>query len=118
MNDAELRQFLEDYGCPPRVVRGGREGLIRRWEKFVEEAASGYHLGLEDYRNDLDLREIIEQAGLASEVRAADERLRALLAPAARPLWESATADAFWIWGYPRNASGALRDDLHAEGLA
>ncbi len=118
MNDEELRRFLEDYGCPPHIVLAGREGLIRRWEKFVDEVCSGYRLGLEDYRNDLDLREIIEQAGLSGEVRDADRRLRAVLKPVSHPLWESAAPDAFWIWGYPGNASGALLEDLQAEGLA
>ncbi len=118
MTDDELRQFLENYGCPPHIVRLGREGLIRRWKKFVQDNESGYRLGLEDYRNDLDLREIIEQAGLSAEVQDADQRLRALLIPAARPVWDSATPGAFWIWGYPANASGTLLEDLQAEGLA
>ncbi len=118
MTDGELRQFLEDYGCPAHVVRGGRAGLVARWEKFVGEVERGYKLGLEDYRNDLDLRDIIEQAGLAGEVSASDARLRAALAPSPRAVWESASGDAFWVWGYPRNASGILLDDLRAEGLA
>jgi hypothetical protein len=118
VSDDEIRQFLEDYGCPPHIVRGGRQGLIHRWEKFVQDNESGYRLGLEDYRNDLDLREIIEQAGLSAVVHDADRRFRALLKPVSRPVWESATPDAFWIWGYPANASGALLEDLQAEGLA
>ena len=88
------------------------------WGRFVALVEQGYPLGLDDYRNDLDLRELIAEAGLDSHVKAADERLRQALAPARRPIWESDVPDAFWVLGYPRNASGELLADLRAEGLA
>jgi hypothetical protein len=33
-------------------------------------------------------------------------------------VWESGVEDAFWDYGYPRNASGELLGDLRDEGLA
>jgi hypothetical protein len=118
MTDRQMETYLRENGYPEHIVRAGRKGLVARWNKFVDEVAKGYKLGLEDYRNDLDLRGIISMAGIENDVADADQRLRALLKPASKPIWESGVGDAFWDQGYPRNASGDLLDDLIAEGLA
>ena len=118
MNDAEILDYLQENGYPQHLVREGRPGLVRRWRDFVEQVERGYTLGLEDYRNDLDIRGILEMAGAVDdEVRALDERLRILLQPATRRLWESAPGAPFWDYGYPHNAGAALSADLRAEGL-
>ena len=59
MTDEEMIAYLRENGYPEHVVRAGRTGLIERWGKFVGEVERGYKFGLEDYRNDLDLRGII-----------------------------------------------------------
>ena len=64
MTDEEMAAYLRENGYPEHIVRAGRAGLIERWRKFVEEVERGYKLGLEDYRNDLDLRGIIAMLGL------------------------------------------------------
>ena len=69
MTDDEMVEYLRDNGYPEHIVRAGRAGLIERWRKFVEEVEHGYKLGLEDYRNDLDLRGIIAMFGLDDQVR-------------------------------------------------
>ena len=79
---------------------------------------SGYRFGLDDYRNDLDIRSLIEAVGLAPEVAGEDARLRVLLAHTDESVWSSDAADAFWVRGYPRNASGELLRDLQAAGFA
>jgi hypothetical protein len=118
MSDSEILAYLQENGYPPHLAREGRPGLVRRWREFVEQVERGYRLGLEDYRNDLDIRGILELAGAVDdEVRALDERLRPLLDPAQRRLWESAPGDPFWDYGYPRNAGPELAADLQAEGL-
>lgn len=118
MTDVQVRNYLRDNGYPEHVVREGRAGLIRRWREFVEDVERGYRLGLEDYRNDLDLRGILRQAEAEDdEVNALDGRLRSLLLPAKKRIWESAPGDPFWDFGYPRNAGQELRDGLLAEGL-
>jgi hypothetical protein len=100
-------------------VREGRAGLVRRWREFVEQVERGYRLGLEDYRNDLDVRGILELAGAVDDqVRELDQRLRNLLVPANRRVWESAPGDPFWDFGYPRNAGEELAEDLRTEGLS
>ena len=72
MTDAEVREYLRENGYPEHIVREGRPGLLRRWREFVEQVERGYSLGLEDYRNDLDIRAILALAG------AEDDAVRAL----------------------------------------
>jgi hypothetical protein len=118
VTDSEILAYLQENGYPEHVAREGRPGLIRRWREFVEQVERGYRLGLEDYRNDLDIRGVLELAGVSNEdVQALDQRLRNLLVPAQRRLWESAPGDPFWDYGYPRNAGAELAADLKAEGL-
>jgi hypothetical protein len=117
MTDPEIQSYLRDNGYPAHIVNEGREGLVRRWREFIAQVEKGYSLGLEDYRNDLDVRAIIELAGLATdEVHALDERLKNVLTATGTRVWESAPSP-FWDFGYPRNAGPDLLEDLRAEGL-
>lgn len=117
MTDAQLADYLRENGYPEHIVRAGRAGLLARWKRFVDEVERGYKLGLEDYRNDLDLRGIIALAGLDTEAQADDERLRRLLTATDKRVWESSHENAFWDWGYPKNASGELLEGLKEEGI-
>lgn len=118
MSDRELADYLRENGYPEHICRAGRAGLLARWNQFVNEIERGYKLGLEDYRNDLDLRAIIALAGLDAQAQADDERFRRLLTASDKRVWESSYQNAFWDYGYPANASGELLEDLKAEGLA
>jgi hypothetical protein len=119
MTDHEIVCYLEDNGYPPHMVRGGRSGLIRRWSEFASEVEQGYRYRLDEYRHDLDLRGAIAIVGLdhEPEVQNADERLRSLLIATDQRIWESFSGDAFWDFGYPRNAGGLLLRDLRAAGF-
>ena len=94
------------------------EELLERWKKFVDDVERGYKLGLDDYRNDLDIRSEIAAAGLAAKAQADDQRLKRMLGATKVKVWDSDVPHAFWVQGYPRNASGTLREDLEAEDLA
>ncbi|MGP0074764.1 MAG: hypothetical protein ACLPWF_22860 [Bryobacteraceae bacterium] len=118
MTDDEMVVYLRENGYPEHLVRAGRAGLIERWAKFVAEAERGYRYGLEDYRNDLDLRGIIAMLGLNFEVADFDRRFQALLIHQDKRLWETSAGDPFWDFGYPRNAGEVLIEDLRNEGLA
>lgn len=110
-----VEEYLRENGYPEHVVREGRAGLVRKWRDFVEQVERGYRLGLEDYRNDLDVRAILAQAGAEdAEILALDERLRKLLTACDRRVWESAPGDPFWDFGYPVNAGPDLKDDLRS----
>ena len=117
MTDSEIRTYLENNGYPGHIVRGGRQGLIRRWNEFVREVEQGYEFGLEDYRNDLDIRGIIRLIGAEADAAQADERFQALLTETDRRIWESSDGDPWWDFGYPRNAGRDLRADLKSAGL-
>ena len=117
MTDSEMAVYLRENGYPEHIVRAGRAGLIERWRKFVEEVERGYKLGLEDYRNDLDLRGILAMLGLDGEVRDLDARFQAMLIDRGKRVWESSAADPFWDFGYPKNAHRRLLEDLTNEGL-
>jgi hypothetical protein len=112
MSDAEVMLYLRENGYPEHIVRGGREGLIRRWRNFVEEVERGYEFGLEDYRNDLDIRGILRLIGADEEVADSDARLQAMLTGTEYRIWESGEGDPWWDFGFPRNAGPALRRDL------
>ena len=118
MTDAELSAYLRDNGYPEHICRAGRDGLVERWREFVTEVERGYRYGLEDYRNDLDVRGILSLGGLDEETRVkeADQRLAAMLVNTDVRVWESG-GDPFWDFGYPRNARGDLLRDLKSEGL-
>ncbi len=118
MNDEEMAAYLRENGYPEHVVRDGRKGLIARWGKFVSEVEHGYKFGLEDYRNDLDLRGIIAMLGLDAQVAECDRRLEALLIDRDKRVWETSAADPFWDFGYPANAGPQLLEDIKNEGLA
>ena len=117
MTDEQLRDYLQENGYPEHVWRAGRHGLLERWRKFVNEVERGYKFGLEDYRNDLDLRGVISLVGLDADARESDERLTKLLTAKDKRVWESAGTNPFWDFGYPANAAGELLEDLKAEGL-
>jgi hypothetical protein len=118
MTDSEIQDYLRENGYPEHIVRGGRAGLLKRWREFVEQAERGYPLGIESYRNDLDIRGIIALAKVEdADVHALDARLKTLLTDTHVRVWESAPGDPFWDFGYPKNAGRDLLDDLHAEGL-
>ena len=118
MTDQEMATYLRENGYPEHIVRAGRAGLIERWGKFVAEVEHGYKLGLEDYRNDLDLRGIIAMLGLDTEVADLDRRFQAMLVHRDKRIWESSAADPFWDYGYPKNAGLRLLEDITNEGLA
>jgi hypothetical protein len=118
VTDEQIVEYLRANGYPEHLVRAGRAGLIERWRRFVEEVERGYKFGLEDYRNDLDLRGIIALSGLDVEVRDLDQRFEALLINRTMRVWETAAGDPFWDFGYPQNAGKQLLKDLQNEGLA
>jgi hypothetical protein len=117
MTDDQMAAYLRQNGYPEHVVRAGRAGLIDGWRKFVESVEHGYKLGLEDYRNDLDLRGIIAMLGLEGEVQELDRRFEAILTSRDKRVWETSAGEPFWDFGYPRNAKGELLEDLKKEGL-
>ena len=125
-----VREFLRNRGCPQHIISGGLEGLIRAWEKTVESVERGYELGLYDYLNDLDGRQLIEETlaidGAANvqkyeeRVRHADERMRKQVSRTSHCLWGNAAATEhqwsaekhWWYFSEPKTAGRELLSDL------
>ena len=118
MTEEETAAYLRDNGYPEHIVKAGRAGLIDRYAKFVAEVERGYRFGLEDYRNDLDLRGIIALVGLDDQVGDLDGRLQAMLTHPQIRVWESGPNDPFWDYGFPKSTGTAFLEDLKNEGLA
>jgi hypothetical protein len=119
MTHDRVKKFLAANGYPQHLVRGGEAGLVRRWREFVEQVETGYKVGLEDYRNDLDIRAILQAAGAeTAEVLELDARLKKMLTAKKTRVWKGGKGDEFWNFGYPKNASGDLLEGLQEEGIA
>lgn len=123
-------EFLKKRGCPGHVVRGGLRGLVESWEEAVRAVEEGYSLGLDDYLNDMDGRQLLEDAlavvpaqekrNILSRVRKADADMHALVKPAGRCLWGDETARQegwterrnWWYYCRPIEAGDELLAEL------
>jgi hypothetical protein len=95
-------EFLRKRGCPEHVIRGGLRGLAESWEEVVRSVEEGYSLGLDDYLNDMDGRQLIDEAlhsapagdkkTFLKRIRQADAKMQWLVKPAGRCLWGDETA--------------------------
>ena len=125
-----VREFLKQRGCPEHVVRGGLRGLAESWEEVVRSVEEGYSLGLDDYLNDLDGRQLLEEALAVApaqekktalqRVRRADAKMQTLVRPAGSCLWGDETARQegwtakknWWYFSVPVNPGEELLDEL------
>jgi len=125
-----VREFLRQRGCPEHVVRGGLRGLAESWEEVVRSIEEGYSLGLDDYLNDLDGRQLLEEALAVApaqekktalqRVRRADAKMQTLVRPSGRCLWGDDTARQegwtakknWWYFSIPVNPGEELLNEL------
>lgn len=125
-----IQKFLKEKGCGQQIVDRGFIGLVESWEQTVREVESGYRHGLDDYLNDMDVRQLIAGASdrFASEipdfmherVAQADQRMRSATAPAGVCLWgeslaqeEGWTAEKnWWYFSRPLQAEPELLADI------
>jgi len=128
-----VRDYLRKSGAPYSVVAQGLRGLVENWERVVAQVVEGYDLTLDDYLNDMDGRQLLQNAlelapdevreAFFPRVRDADIRIRLNLVPASRCLWgtivaedEHWTPDAnWWYFEKPRNPGPRLKQELNAK---
>ncbi len=128
-SDAVIR-FLRARGCPEDVVTAGLEGRVADWERTVDQVRHGYPLGLDDYLNDMDNRQLLEEliALIPEEVptvaltriEKADRAMKELLAPSDECIWGDAiaelegwtAADTWWYFHLPRSPGAQMREEL------
>ena len=122
-------EFLRKRGCPEHVIRGGLRGLAESWEEVVRSVEEGYGLGLDDYLNDMDGRQLLDETlaiapaevkkTCLKRIRQADSKMQKLVRPAGRCLWGDETARQegwtlkknWWYFSRPIEAG----EDLLAE---
>ena len=129
-----VRTYLMSRGCAPHVVRRGLAGLLEQWSAIVQQAERGRDASLDEWLNDMDLRDILagalaaanprERRAAAPRLDDADERYLAIteISPS---LWgdEIATTNDWrpeWQWWYFRRPilpGPLLREDLLVNGL-
>jgi len=117
MTDQQVIDYLRENGYPEEYCREGRAGLLRRWREFVDDVEQGYTLSFYDYCNELDVRTLIENCGMRDEVQPEDQRFAAMLTATNKRVWDSGLPNAFWDFGYPKNAEGDFLEDLKAANL-
>ncbi len=127
-DDSPVHRLLRDRGAPDALARGGLLALVDAWDGIVTSVEGEYPLGLDDFLNDMDLRDLLAEAlpladepegrAARSRVAALDDRMRAACAPAPC-LWgedveeeEGLDPGREW-WYYLRPLQ--LNDDLAAE---
>jgi hypothetical protein len=118
-----VRDFLRARGSAEHLIESGLAGLVEGWENIVGAVEAGYMLGLDDYLNDLELRQLLDEAwavaipaqraAYAERIKQADERMKTLVEPLDVSLWgaevaeeEGWTAQDNW-WYYSRPLTGA-----------
>lgn len=126
----EVREFLRERGCPFPVSERGLTGLVENWEKIVQSVEAGYLLTLDDYLNDLDTRQLledalqvaplIEQQKFEERIRQADDQLKGLTTRASVCLWGDELAEAegwtpkknWWYYACPVDADAELLAEI------
>lgn len=129
-----VHTYLITRGCAPLVVRRGLPGLIEQWTGIVGTTERGRDGSLDDWLNDMDLRDILAGALAAAAPRDrrtastrlddADTHFHSLTVPCAC-LWgdEIAHTNAWrpeWQWWYfrrPTHPGPMLREDLLVHGF-
>lgn len=134
MTDDAVRSLLQARGCPAPLVDAGLAGLVDAWDEIVRCVERGYDLTLDDYLNDMDLRDLLEAAwDVASEtdrarsaalLTAADTRFR-VFTHDAECLWGEDIAEEegldpareWWYYRAPTRPGAQLQEDLENWGL-
>src|SRR5665213_725625 len=88
--------YLADRGVSDQLRSAGLRGLVGRWKVIAHDAAH-YDLTIDDWLNDVDLRDIIagamdvapaaERLAIEPELVGADETFRAATIETQRSLW-------------------------------
>jgi hypothetical protein len=107
------------------------EEMVARWAEIAKHAAT-YNLTVDDWLNDLDLRDMIARqvAGVAvsdtsvrSRLESADRVFREATLEAKQSLWGPAAGAEhhpkrqWWYFRYPRLPGASMKHDLEAAGV-
>ena len=125
-----VREFLRERGSSPNLIDGGLAGLVESWEAVVSAVEEGYTLGLDDYLNDLDVRQLLEEAlpiaadtqrqSFTKRVQQADEQMKQLVTPVPGCLWGAEVAEEegwtarknWWYFSRPLQGNAELLAEI------
>ncbi len=131
MSEDAVRDFLRDKGCGQHVIGKGLAGLVESWEKVVQSVDNGYALGLDDYLNDLDSRQLLAEALMVASagevakfemrVHQADDQMKGLTARTGVCLWGDEVAEEegwttkknWWYYARPIAANADLLAEIN-----
>lgn len=123
-----VAQYFEKRGVSADVRQKGLRGIIAEWEA-IARGAERYELTLDDWLNDVDLRDIIDGAmAVASKherdelrgiLERADEAFRAVTVESVRSLWGTShdRIQQWWYFRCPTRPGEMMRADLTAAGV-
>ncbi len=129
-----VHSYLVSRGCSPLVVRRGLSGLLEHWSSIVAATERGRDASLDEWLNDMDLRDILagalaaaaprERSAAALRLDEADTRFHATTQPSPC-LWGEEIAHTNqwrpeWQWWYfrrPTLPGPTLREDLLVHGF-
>lgn len=129
-----VHTYLISRGCAPLLVRRGLAGLLDQWTAIVTAAERERDQSLDEWLNDMDLRDILAGALAAAAPRErwtaalrlddADQRFHSLTVPCPC-LWGDAIAHTNswrpeWQWWYfrrPTHPGPQLKEDLLVNGF-
>ena len=126
----EVRRLLIEKGCPIPVIERGMAGLVESWEQVVRSVENGYSLTLDDYLNDLDARQLLEEAltvaspaehiNFELRIQQADDLMKGLTRRASVCLWGDDLAEEegwnwkknWWYYACPVDADAELLAEI------
>ena len=119
-----LDELRREWGFPPSF---GLRQFLERWERFVQSVEVGYEGSLDDYIQNLEIRDSLntllrrlpaeERQEIASLLSKWDERLRFTTRPTSFPLApRGEEVDSFWWSRVPLQLTGQLLENLRKEG--
>ena len=133
--DVAVDRYLAERGVADHVRARGLRGIIDDWAR-IAASAERYDLTLDDWINDLDLRDIIagaltatspsDQHRMRAALARADERFRAATVECSRPLGGAGVGEspqpsdpqeAWWYRRAPAHPGPTMRGDLTAAGV-
>ena len=122
-----VARYLAERGVSTGLRDAGLRGIVAKWDAIASRGEH-YDLTLDDWLNDLDLRDIIagamsvapehERQVVQSILARADDRFRRATVESPRPLVTGADRAAqWWYLRHPARPGAGMRDDLIAAGL-
>lgn len=131
-SDAVAR-YMKSRGVSQSLIEDGLEGAIDRWDALARSARN-YDFTLDDWLNDMDLRDIIEGSMQAADeqeresvtksLAKADERMKKATVETGS-IWGKANAESekydprktWWYFRRPRHPGEMMQNDLIDAGL-